>query len=77
MVKKLKEEVMESCISVRRKEVWKDYMEMIMKEENDWHNNVEGNAVEGPVVCVSREKVLQALSKMKIRKPLHFQRYHW
>ena len=29
-------------------------MERIMNEENDWDHNVEGDAVEGPVVCVSR-----------------------
>ena len=27
---------MESCVSVRRDKVWKDSMEWIMKEENDW-----------------------------------------
>ena len=42
--------------------VWKDYMERIMKEENDLDHNVEGDAVEGPVVCVYREEVLQALN---------------
>ena len=26
---------------------------------------MEGDVVEGPVVCVSREEVLQALNKMK------------
>ena len=36
--------------------VWKDYVERIMNEENDWDHNVEGDAVEGPVVCVSREE---------------------
>ena len=36
-----------------------------MNEENDWDRNVEGDAVEGPAVCVSREEVLQALNKMK------------
>ena len=30
-------------------------MEQIMNEENDWDHNVEADAVEGPVVCVSRE----------------------
>ena len=29
---------------------------------------MEGDAVEGPVVCVSREDVLQALSEMKTGK---------
>ena len=30
-------------------------MERIMNEENDWYRNVEGNALEGPEVCVSNE----------------------
>ena len=48
-----------------RGKVWKDYMEMIMNEEINWDDNVEGDAVEGPVVCVSREEVLQMLNEMK------------
>ena len=33
---------MESCTSLRRKEVvWKDYMEKIVNEENDWDHNLE------------------------------------
>ena len=51
---------MESCVSVRRKEV---KCGRIMNEENDWHY-VEGTAVKGPVVCVSKEKVLQALNEI-------------
>ena len=43
------------CLSEKeRGKVWKDYMERIMNEENYWDQNVEGDAVEGPVVCVSR-----------------------
>ena len=34
-----------------------------MNEENYWDRNVEGDAVESPVVCVSREDVLQALNE--------------
>ena len=57
---------MESCFSEKeRSNVWKDYMEQIMNEENYWDHNVEGDAVEGPVVCVSREEVLQALNETK------------
>ena len=37
-------------------------MQRIMNEDNDWGYNVEGDAVEGLVVCVSRE-VLQALNE--------------
>ena len=44
-----------------RGKVRKDYMEWIMNEENDCDQNVEGDAVEGSVVCVSRKGVLQVL----------------
>ena len=43
-------------------------MERIMNGENDWDHNVEGVAVEGPVVCVCGEEVLQALNEMKTGK---------
>ena len=33
-------------------------MEGVMNEENDLDRNVEGDAVEGTVVCDSREEVL-------------------
>ena len=45
--------------------VWKDHVERIMNEENDWDHNEEGDVVVSPVVCVSREEVLQALNEMK------------
>ena len=43
-----------------------------MNEENYWDCNVEGDAMEGPVVCVDREGVPQALNE----KPLDLQKYH-
>ena len=46
----------------KRGKVFKDYMKRIMNEENDWDYKVGRNVVEGPVVCVSREEVLQALN---------------
>ena len=55
-------------LCLRKKErgkVWKDYMERIMNEENDWYSNAEGDAVEGPVVCVSRKEALQELNENK------------
>ena len=52
-------------------------MERIMNKENDWDHNVEGDAVEGQVGCLSREEVLQASDEMKINEekenPLDFQ----
>ena len=53
------------CFSKKeRGNVWKDYMNRIMNEEDDWDLNAE-DAVEGPVVCVCMEEVLQALNEMK------------
>ena len=40
-------------------------MERIMNEENDWDQNVEGDVLEGQVVCVCREEVHQASNEMK------------
>ena len=52
------------CFSGKEKgKVWKDYMERMMYEENDWDRNVEEDAVESVIVCVSMEKVLQALNE--------------
>ena len=52
-----------------RHKVWKDYMERIMNDENDWDHNVEGDTVEGPVVSVCREEVLLALNEMTEKAP--------
>ena len=48
-----------------RGNVWKDYMERIMNKENDWDHDMEGDAVEGPVVCVCREEVVQTFLCLK------------
>ena len=55
-------------IEKERGKVWKDYVERIINEENDWGHNMEGDTVEGHVVCVSREEVLQALNDIKTGK---------
>ena len=52
-------------------------MEGFMNEKNDWDRNVEGDALECPVVCIIREEVLQVLNEMKTGRPLHLQKYHW
>ena len=52
------------CFSEKeRGKFWQDYMETIINEENDWDHNVEGDAVVGPVICVNRDDVLQALTE--------------
>ena len=46
------------CFSEKESgEVWVDYIERIMNEENDWDYSV-GDAAEGQVVTVNREGVL-------------------
>ena len=39
-----------------------------MNDENDWDHNVKGDGVEGPVVCVCRDDVVQVLNDMKTWK---------
>ena len=57
------------CISEKEKDkVWKNCMERIMNEENDWDHNVEGDAVDVTLVCIGREEVLQALNEIKTGK---------
>ena len=45
-----------------------DYMERITNAENGCHNNVEEDTLDGAVVRLSREEVLQALNKIKTVK---------
>ena len=52
-------------------------MERIMNEENDWDSNAAGDAVEGPVFCVSRKEVLLALNEIKQEEFLDLQKYQW
>ena len=42
---------MKISVSVRMKEVMPG---RIIDEENDYDNNVEGDVVEGPILCVGR-----------------------
>ena len=48
------------CLSEKEGgKVWKDYMERIMNEENDWNHIVEEDAVYDPVVVVPVDKMVQ------------------
>ena len=58
---------MKSCEKERCR-LWKVNMERTMKEGNDWDHNVEGDVVEGAVVCVSRGEVVQTINKIKTKK---------
>ena len=43
---------------IDRGRVWKEYMERIMNEENEWDQNVQADLVEGPFERVSQEEVV-------------------
>ena len=49
-----------------RGKVWKEHMERIMNEENEWDQKTEAGVVEGPVEKVSREEVVKAIREMKV-----------
>ena len=48
-----------------RGKAWKEYMERIMNEKNEWDQNVKAELVEGPVERVSQEEVVKAIREMK------------
>ena len=49
----------------------------IVNKQNVWDHNMEGDAVEGPVVCVGRQEVLQALNEIKTGITLEQQMNNW
>ena len=50
------------------KKEWKNYMEKLLNEENEWDGNVEANKIEGPLQEISYEEVEKALKKMQCGK---------
>ena len=51
-----------------KRKVWKEHMERIMNEENEWDQNMKAELVGGPVDRVSREEVVKAIREMKVGK---------
>ena len=51
--------------------VWKEHMETIMTEGNEWGQNVEVDLVEGPVERVSQQEVVKAMGEMKVGRLQH------
>ena len=47
---------------------WKEHMEKIMNEENERDRMVETDLVEGPVEKVARNKIVEAIQRMKSGK---------
>ena len=51
-----------------RAKIWKEHMEKIMNEENEWDRMVETGLVEGPVEKVVRNEIVEAVQSMKSGK---------
>ena len=51
-----------------RAQVWKDYMEKVMNEENEWDGDVEVDVTHGPIERVTMEEVAKAIKEMKLGK---------
>ena len=62
-VKNAKGEVMKDQDTIR--EIWKQYMEKLLNEENEWDSNVECNVKEGPSCTIGRDEVVKALKQMR------------
>ena len=44
-----------------RAKIWKEHMEKIMNQENEWDHMVEINVVEEPVEKVARYEIVEAM----------------
>jgi len=50
------------------KDSWREYMEKLMNEENEWDYRVLAGFKEGPADCIRINEVAAALKKMKRHK---------
>jgi len=50
------------------KDSWKEYMEKLMSEENEWDHKIWGEVKEGPADCIRMAEVRAVPKKMKMHK---------
>ena len=50
------------------KDSWKEYMEKLMNEENEWDHKLSAEVKEGPADCIRMYEVRAALKEMKRHK---------
>jgi len=50
------------------KDSWKEYMEKLMHEENEWDHKISAEVKEGPAHCIRMAEVRAVLKKMKRHK---------
>ena len=53
---------------LKKKESWKEYMEKLMNEENEWDHKISTEVKEGPADCIRMAEVRAALKEMKRHK---------
>jgi len=47
---------------------WKEYMEKLLNEENEWDHKISAEVKEGPADCIRMAEVRAELKKMKRHK---------
>jgi len=50
------------------KDSWKEYMEKLMNEENEWDHRILAGVEEGPADCIGINEVAAALQNLKRHK---------
>ena len=50
------------------KDCWKEYMEKLMNEENEWDHKISAEVKERPPDCIRMDEVRAALKEMKRHK---------
>jgi len=50
------------------KDLWKEQMEKLMNEENEWDHGISTEVKEGPADCIRISEDVAALKKMKRHK---------
>ena len=50
------------------KDSWKEYVEKLMNEENEWDHKISAEVKEGPADCIRMAEVSAVLKKMKRHK---------
>ena len=47
---------------------WREYLEKLLNEKNEWNDELSAEYVEGPADMMSKEEVRQAIQDLKVRK---------
>jgi len=55
-------------VDAKGKDSWKEYMEKLVNEENEWDHRLSSRVKEGAADCIRIDEVAAALNKMKRHK---------